>query len=81
MGIRTVKPTSPARRYLTYVTYEEITKIGIAKGAYRKRREEGGGLPRRHDLLGVRGLDGGEGGLATLAQSVEVAGLCGAGQR
>ena len=26
MGIRTVKPTSPARRYLTYVTYEEITK-------------------------------------------------------
>jgi len=26
MPIRTVKPTSPARRYLTYVTYEEITK-------------------------------------------------------
>ena len=26
MGIRTVKPTSAARRYLTYVTYEEITK-------------------------------------------------------
>jgi large subunit ribosomal protein L2 len=26
MGIRTVKPTSPARRYLTYLTYEEITK-------------------------------------------------------
>ena len=26
MGIRTVKPTSPARRYLTYVTNEEITK-------------------------------------------------------
>ena len=26
MGIRTVKPTSPSRRYLTYVTYEEITK-------------------------------------------------------
>jgi large subunit ribosomal protein L2 len=26
MGIRTVKPTSPARRYLTYVTTEEITK-------------------------------------------------------
>jgi large subunit ribosomal protein L2 len=26
MGIRTVKPTSPARRYLTYVTYDEITK-------------------------------------------------------
>jgi large subunit ribosomal protein L2 len=26
MGVRTVKPTSPARRYLTYVTREEITK-------------------------------------------------------
>ena len=26
MGIRTVKPTSPARRYLTYVTYDELTK-------------------------------------------------------
>src|SRR5437879_13620445 len=26
MGIRTVKPTSPARRYLTYVTPEEITR-------------------------------------------------------
>jgi large subunit ribosomal protein L2 len=26
MGIRTVKPTSPARRYLTYVTFDEITK-------------------------------------------------------
>jgi len=26
MPIRTVKPTSPARRYLTYVTYAEITK-------------------------------------------------------
>jgi large subunit ribosomal protein L2 len=26
MGIRTVKPTSPARRYLTYVTREELTK-------------------------------------------------------
>src|ERR671919_2678497 len=26
MAVRTVKPTSPARRYLTYVTREEITK-------------------------------------------------------
>jgi large subunit ribosomal protein L2 len=26
MGIRTVKPTSPARRYITYVTREDITK-------------------------------------------------------
>ena len=26
MGIRTVKPTSPARRYMTFVTNEDITK-------------------------------------------------------
>jgi len=26
MGIRTLKPTSPARRYLTYVTTEELTR-------------------------------------------------------
>ncbi len=26
MGVRSLKPTSPARRYLTYVTREEITK-------------------------------------------------------
>src|SRR2546422_5600523 len=26
MGIRTLKPTSPARRYLTYVTRDEVTK-------------------------------------------------------
>ena len=32
MGIRTVKPTSPALRYLTYVTYEEITKTEPEKG-------------------------------------------------
>src|SRR2546426_769552 len=31
MGIRTVKPTSPARRYLTYVTSEEITKTAPEK--------------------------------------------------
>src|SRR5918996_1787965 len=32
MPIRTVKPTSPARRYLTYVTYDEITKTAPEKG-------------------------------------------------
>src|SRR5256886_4072053 len=31
MGTRTVKPTSPARRYLTYVTSEEITKTAPEK--------------------------------------------------
>jgi len=32
MGIRTVKPTSPARRYLTYVTTEELTRKKPEKG-------------------------------------------------
>ena len=32
MAIRTVKPTSPARRYLTYVTYDDITKTEPEKG-------------------------------------------------
>jgi large subunit ribosomal protein L2 len=32
MAIRTLKPTSPARRYLTYVTYDEITKATPEKG-------------------------------------------------
>ena len=32
MAIRTLKPTSPARRYLTYVTSEEITRTTPEKG-------------------------------------------------
>jgi large subunit ribosomal protein L2 len=42
MGIRTVKPTSAARRYLTYVTYEEITKTEPEKSlVVPKRRTHG----------------------------------------
>src|SRR6266478_3867551 len=37
MGIRTVKPTSPARRYLTYVTSEEITKSTPEKSLLRPK--------------------------------------------
>jgi large subunit ribosomal protein L2 len=42
MAIRTLKPTSPARRYLTYVTREEITKQEPEKGlVVTKRRTSG----------------------------------------
>src|SRR5919109_5049487 len=42
MAIRTVKPTSPARRYLTYVTYDEITKTEPEKSLLvPKRRTHG----------------------------------------
>ena len=42
MGIRTVKPTSPSRRYLTYVTYEEITKTEPEKGLLIPKRRTNG---------------------------------------
>jgi large subunit ribosomal protein L2 len=42
MGIRTVKPSSPARRYLTYVTYEEITKKEPEKGLLEPKRRMNG---------------------------------------
>src|SRR5213082_975866 len=42
MPIRTVKPTSPARRYLTYVTYEEITKKEPEKGLLEAKRRTNG---------------------------------------
>ena len=42
MGIRTVKPTSAARRYLTYVTYEEITKKEPEKGLVIPKRRTNG---------------------------------------
>src|SRR3989442_1140117 len=42
MGIRTVKPTSPARRYLTYVTYEEITKKEPEKSLLSPKRRTNG---------------------------------------
>ncbi len=42
MGIRTVKPTSPARRYLTYVTFEALTKKEPEKSLVSpKRRTDG----------------------------------------
>ena len=42
MGIRTVKPTSPARRYLTYVTYEELTKKEPEKSLLLPKRRTNG---------------------------------------
>ena len=42
MGIRTVKPTSAARRYLTYVTSEEITKKEPEKGLLEPKRRTNG---------------------------------------
>jgi large subunit ribosomal protein L2 len=37
MGIRTLKPTSPARRYLTYVTAEELTRKEPEKSLLRPK--------------------------------------------
>jgi len=42
MGIRAVKPTSPARRYLTYVTYDEITKTTPEKSLLLPKRRTNG---------------------------------------
>src|SRR5919108_5380534 len=42
MGIRTVKPTSPARRYLTYVTYEELTDKAPEKSLLSPKRRTNG---------------------------------------
>src|SRR5213083_210237 len=42
MGIRTLKPTSPARRYLTYLTYEEITKKEPEKSLLVPKRRTNG---------------------------------------
>jgi large subunit ribosomal protein L2 len=42
MPIRTVKPTSPARRYLTYVRYEEITKTEPEKRLLSPKKRSGG---------------------------------------
>src|SRR5436190_23740597 len=42
MGIRTLKPTSPARRYLTYPTYEEITKKEPEKSLLSPKRRTNG---------------------------------------
>jgi large subunit ribosomal protein L2 len=42
MPIRTVKPTSPARRYLTYVTYDEVTKHEPEKSLLVPKRRTNG---------------------------------------
>jgi large subunit ribosomal protein L2 len=42
MGIRTVRPTSPARRYMTFVTTEEITKAAPEKRLLAPKRRSGG---------------------------------------
>ncbi len=42
MPIRTVKPTSPARRYLTYVRYDEITKTEPEKRLLTPKKRSGG---------------------------------------
>jgi large subunit ribosomal protein L2 len=42
MGIRTVKPSSPARRYLTYTTAEELTKKTPEKRLLSPKRRSGG---------------------------------------
>jgi large subunit ribosomal protein L2 len=42
MPIRTVKPTSPARRYLTYVRYDEITKTEPEKRLVSPKKRTGG---------------------------------------
>jgi large subunit ribosomal protein L2 len=42
MAIRIVKPTSPARRYLTYVTYDDITKQEPEKSLLSPKRRTNG---------------------------------------
>ncbi len=56
MAIRTVKPTSPARRYLTYVTYDEITKTEPEKALLSpKRRTNGRNCGGAHHRAPPRG--------------------------
>ncbi len=42
MGIKSLKPTSPARRYLTYVTTEEITRSRPEKSLLRPKSRTAG---------------------------------------
>ncbi len=58
MGIRTVKPTSPARRYLTYVTTEELTKKRPEKGLRRRKSHRTDGR-NAHGRITVRHRGGG----------------------
>ena len=58
MGIRTVKPTSPARRYMTFVTNEDITKKTPEKSLLSpKRRTNGRNV---HGRITVRHRGGGD---------------------
>jgi large subunit ribosomal protein L2 len=57
MGIRTLKPTSPARRFLTYVTFEEVSKTAPEKSLLRPRRRTGG--RNAHGRITVRHRGGG----------------------
>jgi len=58
MGIRTVKPTSPARRYMTFVTNEEITKKTPEKSLLRPKRHRTNGR-NVHGRITVRHRGGG----------------------
>src|SRR5439155_1439198 len=89
MGIRTVKPTSPARRYLTYVTPEEITRKEPEKSLLApKRRTSGrntyGRITGRHRGGGAErrraGAAPGEGGRAGDAQAAVGRGADGVGR-
>src|SRR5262245_24335562 len=42
MGIRTLKPTSPARRYMTLLTTEDITRSRPEKSLLRPKRRTSG---------------------------------------
>jgi large subunit ribosomal protein L2 len=42
MAIKTVKPTSPGRRFQTYSTFEEITRSKPEKGLLRPQKKSGG---------------------------------------
>ena len=68
MGIKSLKPTSPARRYLTYVTTEEITRSRPEKSLLRAKgrtagrntygritvRHRGGGHKRQLRIIDFR---------------------------
>jgi ribosomal protein L2 len=59
MGIRTLKPTSPARRYMTLLTNEEITKKTPEKSLLSPKHGSGGrprGTSPRRVSLEARGV-------------------------
>src|SRR5438046_1278612 len=81
MGIRTVKPTSPARRYLTYVTPEEITRKAPEKSLLEpKRRTSGRNTYGRITERRRAGAAPGEGGRARDAQAAVRRGADGVGR-